>query len=324
MAVTLKVSIYIVTVFILSVKGSKNDARFNSNAYWDNMEALVINQLVGKAVEILCPYPSSFDKDDHYLCRGHNPDNCVRRTQKILRVNERKKHFLVHISDLSKADSGIYWCRSNTTWRQSEYTKVQLNISDEHAKRKSKRPTVHVTVTTVVRDSISSTAAPSTHSVDKAIRVAVIVCSTLLVVAVLMLIVFKYKPTWKHGESSVQQTHNRPNNEGDPDNVLYAEIQMESLPGLNSNCSYTGESSVQQTHNRPNNKRDPDSALYAEIQMESFPGLNSNSGESSVRQTGNRPNNEKDPESQLYSEIQMENSGHATLSTPDESVHLQC
>ncbi|XP_061625489.1 CMRF35-like molecule 2 isoform X2 [Phyllopteryx taeniolatus] len=204
---------------------------------WEDIKATVIKKHVGEAVQIQCSYPFNYDKDDNFLCKGDNPVSCnrMRHKTKVLRVNERKKHFSVRIHDLSKTDSGTYWCSSNTTWKQSEYAKVQLHVDEDTKSRKSSHPTVHVTVATVTMtpqlSMLSSATTPSTHSVVKDINVAVLVCPILLAVVVLAFLVFRYTITWKQGGSSVQGAHNATNNEGDPAVHLYEEVQMQSLSG---------------------------------------------------------------------------------------------
>ncbi|XP_077379905.1 uncharacterized protein LOC144020380 [Festucalex cinctus] len=238
MAIALKVYVSMTaTVFLLAVTGGKRGSQeIGDHQYWEDMQARIIHEHVGESVRIECPYPSSHDKDDQFLCKGDNPVSCERVTDKtkILRVNKRKKHFSVHISDLSKADSGTYWCRSNIPWKKSEYTKVQLHVADE-ATTRSRRPAVRVTAATVVMISKSSmwssTPTPSRHSVVKYINVAVLVSPILLAVPLLALVVFIYKRTSKQGGSSVQGRHDGPNNQAElPDN-LYEEIQMQSQQG---------------------------------------------------------------------------------------------
>ncbi|XP_061625490.1 uncharacterized protein LOC133476304 isoform X3 [Phyllopteryx taeniolatus] len=205
---TLKVSICIMTatVFILTVTEGQTGCQASTDIDWEDIKATVIKKHVGEAVQIQCSYPFNYDKDDNFLCKGDNPVSCnrMRHKTKVLRVNERKKHFSVRIHDLSKTDSGTYWCSSNTTWKQSEYAKVQLHVDEDTKSRKSSHPTVHVTVATVTMtpqlSMLSSATTPSTHSVVK-------------------------------GGSSVQGAHNATNNEGDPAVHLYEEVQMQSLSG---------------------------------------------------------------------------------------------
>ncbi|XP_061625492.1 uncharacterized protein LOC133476304 isoform X4 [Phyllopteryx taeniolatus] len=129
---TLKVSICIMTatVFILTVTEGQTGCQASTDIDWEDIKATVIKKHVGEAVQIQCSYPFNYDKDDNFLCKGDNPVSCnrMRHKTKVLRVNERKKHFSVRIHDLSKTDSGTYWCSSNTTWKQSEYAKVQLHV----------------------------------------------------------------------------------------------------------------------------------------------------------------------------------------------------
>ncbi|XP_077427436.1 uncharacterized protein LOC144055382 [Vanacampus margaritifer] len=219
MAIALKVYVSMTAiVLLLAVTGCKSGSRaIGDQKYWEDMQARVIRKHVGQPVQIECPYPSSHDKEDQFLCKGDNPYSCERRTDKtkLLRVNERKKHFSVHISDLSKADSGTYWCRSNKTWKISEYTKVQLEVDERITSTRSRRPAVRVTAATAVMTSkpfmLSST--PSTHSVVKYTNLTVLVPLLLLAVPVLTLVVFIYKRIWKQGGSPVQGTHDGPNNQ---------------------------------------------------------------------------------------------------------------
>ncbi|XP_061685307.1 CMRF35-like molecule 8 [Syngnathoides biaculeatus] len=234
---TFKLSFYIMaaTVCILTLRG-QSGRQPSSDTHWKDIKATVIKKRVGEALQYHCSYPEGHDKDEHFLCKGDNPVTCkrMRRKTKMLRVNGRKKTFSVHIQDLSKTDSGTYWCTSNTTWNRRDYTKMQLNVDEDTKSRKSRHPTVHVPIANVTMTpqlSMLSSATLSTHSVVKDINVAALVCPILLAVAVLAFLVFGYTLTWTQGGSSLQGTHKATNDEDDPANHLYEEVQMESLSG---------------------------------------------------------------------------------------------
>ncbi|XP_019744622.1 uncharacterized protein LOC109527259, partial [Hippocampus comes] len=264
MAITLKVSIDIMTatMLLLTVTGGKSGSQAIGDTHWEDLEATVISKHVGESVQIQCPYPSNHDKDDQFVCKGDNPLSCKRKIQKtkLLRVNERKKIFSVYISDLDKEDSGTYWCIFKKNRNQSEYTKVQLHVGERNKSKKPIRPAVHVTIPPVMRPTpsmSSSSTTPSTHSMVKDIKLAVLVllCSILSVVPVLILAVLRYKLIRKQGGSSAQATDCGPNIERDPADHLYEEIQMQSLPGhamISSPTDLVHYSSVSFQHDSSN------------------------------------------------------------------------
>ncbi|XP_061736540.1 CMRF35-like molecule 6 isoform X4 [Nerophis ophidion] len=205
--ITFRVTIYTITAMlaIFTVTDSKKGSQAISKEYWDNIKPTVEKTNVGDSVRIHCPYPEGHDDDEMFLCKGQNPVSCDKMTQKnkykLSRVNKRKNAFSVHFSNLSKADSGTYWCSSNTTWMGSNYTKIQVSVAERtHKSTKSRHPTMNVTVTPVWRPKssmASSTTTQSTHSIYKDITVAVPVCLILLAVAVLTIVLLRRKVTRK-------------------------------------------------------------------------------------------------------------------------------
>nr|XP_057940025.1 uncharacterized protein LOC131136786 isoform X2 [Doryrhamphus excisus] len=277
-----------VTLVLYTVTGSKYVSQAISNDYWDDIKPKVINGSAGKNVHIVCPYPEGHDDDDDaFLCKGQNPVSCERMTQKnnhqVSRVNKRLNRFSVYISNLSKNDSGIYWCRSNETWKQKEYIKVQLYVAEDTKKsKKSRLPTLNVTAAPArtpkssMASSTSTTTQPK-HSIFKDIIVPVLVCPILLAVAVLTLVFLRHKITWKQGGSSMQGTPGGSNNLSIHADHHYEEIHTQSLSGnpmLNppadhvhySSVSFQQESkSVSTEQNKPNTDNIDSSSEYSSI-----------------------------------------------------------
>ncbi|XP_061736536.1 CMRF35-like molecule 8 isoform X1 [Nerophis ophidion] len=240
--ITFRVTIYTITAMlaIFTVTDSKKGSQAISKEYWDNIKPTVEKTNVGDSVRIHCPYPEGHDDDEMFLCKGQNPVSCDKMTQKnkykLSRVNKRKNAFSVHFSNLSKADSGTYWCSSNTTWMGSNYTKIQVSVAERtHKSTKSRHPTMNVTVTPVWRPKssmASSTTTQSTHSIYKDITVAVPVCLILLAVAVLTIVLLRRKVTRKQGGSSVQGPTAVFNDTGDPADHPNEEITIRPSSGL--------------------------------------------------------------------------------------------
>ncbi|KAM8772076.1 uncharacterized protein AB9X84_007229 [Acanthopagrus schlegelii] len=107
------------SVSLLSVKGNKEGSDYipkTSNS--------------GDTVQIDCPYPESHESNEKFLCKGEKPSDCKKLIQTTeqdrsvsegrlaIRDNQRVKYFYVTIKNVNTADSGTYWCGSDTTSRR--------------------------------------------------------------------------------------------------------------------------------------------------------------------------------------------------------------
>ncbi|KAM4585580.1 uncharacterized protein PAE49_004795 isoform 2-T2 [Odontesthes bonariensis] len=107
---------------------------FNSN----DLKPEEITQAPEETAQIICKFNESHDNSEKLLCKGENPSNCmelIRTTSDSrdvvegrfdLRENKRLNYFYVYINNLSKDDSGTYWCVIGGT----EYTKIHLSVAE--------------------------------------------------------------------------------------------------------------------------------------------------------------------------------------------------
>uniref|UniRef100_A0A672I0L5 Immunoglobulin domain-containing protein n=1 Tax=Salarias fasciatus TaxID=181472 RepID=A0A672I0L5_SALFA len=73
----------------------------------------------------------------HRLAWGYNKYFCVDPCESSsiegrfdIRDSPRSKYFYVYIKNLTKSDSGTYWCGFEETLQHDSYTKIQLTVGD--------------------------------------------------------------------------------------------------------------------------------------------------------------------------------------------------
>ncbi|KAI4898432.1 hypothetical protein NFI96_025151 [Prochilodus magdalenae] len=112
----------------------------------DYQKVISVTGHVGGGVTISCKYPQSLSSDSRFLCRRVNTTECMYRiSDKESRKERNDRRFSLHddgnqtytvvINNLTKKDSGEYWCGAEVNWTSGEgykvyTTQVKLRVTD--------------------------------------------------------------------------------------------------------------------------------------------------------------------------------------------------
>ncbi|XP_046710755.1 polymeric immunoglobulin receptor-like isoform X2 [Silurus meridionalis] len=109
-------------------------------------KTLSVTAHVGEDVTIRCTYPESHRNDDKFLCKRPKTSACLytatikeskkyRSVGKFSLYDDREKHvFTVSLKDVTKQDSGEYWCGAEVAWKKDHgykvyFTHVNLTVT---------------------------------------------------------------------------------------------------------------------------------------------------------------------------------------------------
>uniref|UniRef100_A0A672HJA1 Immunoglobulin V-set domain-containing protein n=1 Tax=Salarias fasciatus TaxID=181472 RepID=A0A672HJA1_SALFA len=73
---------------------------------------------------------SGYTESTHGLIHTTEHDRNVVEGRFDIRDSPRSKYFYVYIKNLTKSDSGTYWCGFGETLQHDSYTKIQLTVSE--------------------------------------------------------------------------------------------------------------------------------------------------------------------------------------------------
>ncbi|XP_070782511.1 uncharacterized protein [Enoplosus armatus] len=180
----------------------------------------------------------SHENNDKFLCKGKDHLNCeelIHTTEEDrdvvkgrfdIRDNKRRKYFYVNIHNVSRADSGTYWCGSDRTWQHAKFNKILLSVAEKQVKTKGSDPATSKTKPTSVTRTV-----PEEKTGKQDGIIAGGVCALLLVVLVIILILCRHnlprtQACCAAGESSEERTNAGHNTEGNHGDHHYEDIQM--------------------------------------------------------------------------------------------------
>lgn len=233
---------------------------------WDNITPTAKINETKDTVQIKCSYPESHKSNEKFLCKGENPFSCeelihttegereVAKGRLTIRDNQRLMYFYVYIHNLSKVDSGTYWCGSDKTWQHDNYNKILLTVAERgiKAKNSDRAP-----------PSTKKDAAPGHDlSLDKGIsfRLAVCLALPLILILVVVLLLVGQKILRIKGGSAGQRMNAGQNTEGNHGDHDYEEIEMQNQQANSGQALL----SVYATVNHPS-----DQLHYASIKKDS-------------------------------------------------------
>ncbi|XP_028283706.1 uncharacterized protein LOC114449984 [Parambassis ranga] len=180
-----------------------------------------------------CKYSDSNKQSEKILCKGDKPLECkelIRTTRQDkdvvngrfnIRDNQRKKYFYVYIQNLTRADSGVYWCGAG-----AEYTKIQLSVDEKYLKVKKRSNREE-------DKSNQPTVGYKNGPAQGPMIGGIVAAAVLLLVAVILLIIFRRKifrrgACCAAGDSSEQKTDTGHNTEGENNaDHQYEEIHLQ-------------------------------------------------------------------------------------------------
>ncbi|XP_041642034.1 uncharacterized protein LOC121508954 [Cheilinus undulatus] len=120
---------------------------------WDQIPSKNMTANTGGSAYIHCDYPEIHKTNEKFLCKGKSPFTCEKLIQTtkedkdddkgrfLIRDNRGKNSFYVHISNVSTADSGVYWCGSDGTWQQTGFNNTRLVVENRRpASKRNNQP----------------------------------------------------------------------------------------------------------------------------------------------------------------------------------------
>ncbi|KAM7418841.1 hypothetical protein PAMA_016119 [Pampus argenteus] len=209
----------------------------------DDVKAKELLCDTGDTVKVQCSYPDSHENVVKFLCKGENPLNCealIHTTEQAkgrfsIRDNRRLKYFYVYIQNLSRADSGTYWCSSDGTWLHGGHTKIHLSVAEKRTKsNKSGLPAPQTTAALMIKDEAFEKSWEPRESSFTGVIVGVLVSVVLLVIATVVLILCRNKLRTQGGLSE-QRTNAGNNTEENHGDHHYDEIQLHTQQANSGN-----------------------------------------------------------------------------------------
>ncbi|XP_029950115.1 CMRF35-like molecule 9 isoform X1 [Salarias fasciatus] len=206
---------------------------------WDDINPKKISGVTSKNAYINCSYTDKHAGNEKFLCKGENPANCTKLIHTTehdrnvvegrfdIRDSPRSKYFYVYIKNLTKSDSGTYWCGFEETLQHDSYTKIQLTVA-ENTKSVSSRGKDQGVETRDSGTDKDKKPRKKPRKLALVLVVGILLCISLLTITVIMLC--RQRLTCKRDERPEQTTNPGPNTEGENGDHNYEEIVFESQP----------------------------------------------------------------------------------------------
>ncbi|XP_072319010.1 polymeric immunoglobulin receptor-like isoform X2 [Eucyclogobius newberryi] len=93
-----------------------------------------VKGFLGQSVTLQCPYPAEHRSNTKFLCKGDRQNTCqtvvtgAASTDRF-RLQDSSSSFSVTITGLRRADTGTYWCGSDSQWTPGKYyTRLHLTL----------------------------------------------------------------------------------------------------------------------------------------------------------------------------------------------------
>nr|XP_024658584.1 uncharacterized protein LOC101480301 [Maylandia zebra] len=98
-----------------------------------------MNGTAGNPLTLQCPYPPQHWDNRKFLCKGDHRNKCTdmvtSRSRFTLQDDAASSSFTVRITELKVADTGIYWCGSDSLWGVGNYIKIEQSVFLQHTRK---------------------------------------------------------------------------------------------------------------------------------------------------------------------------------------------
>ncbi|XP_046712601.1 CMRF35-like molecule 8 isoform X2 [Silurus meridionalis] len=271
---------------------------------------------VGEDLNISCKYPESLRSYNKFLCRRQSSVGChksVKASRKYVNVGKfslyddrTEQIFTVSIRNVTKTDSGEYWCGAGAAWTSDHgykvyFTQINLTVTDSSVpvpKLKPTQPSPQPLSSSSSSSPISlstssfSSSASSNPAASTVIMVSVILL--LLLIGIIFLTFTVQKRSRIHGKDSVAQNSVQ-NSEGYHGVPLAVSDYEEIKDTKQRSTSEAETSTIYSTAQIPTITSQP---VYAEIE---FPTI---SCDSAIYSTAQLPTIPSEPSQTVYAEIE--------------------
>ncbi|KAG8015197.1 Polymeric immunoglobulin receptor [Nibea albiflora] len=99
---------------------------------WCCVKTRRLSGIMGRQVNMQCPYPPQHRDNRKFICKGDHRNNCADMVTSgsrfTLQDDVSSRSFMVTITELKAGDAGTYWCGSDSQWSANDYTKIQLSV----------------------------------------------------------------------------------------------------------------------------------------------------------------------------------------------------